>query len=90
MPDKDYIGRQLSIADNPKYPDSLRVDALCRAISNSNLNGSKYPNPSELGLDTMKSYANICKAFVAGHIDLDAIESQAEELLMRNLGDFGE
>ena len=84
MPDKSYIARQLAISENTALPESLRQDALFRAVSNSNLHGSEYPDEDNVSPDKLREYINICSAFVRGEIDLVFIQNQAEELLAQN------
>ena len=84
MPDRNYISRQLAISENTSLPQSIRQDALYRAVSNSNLHGSDYPDASNVSPDQLRAYTNICRAFVKGEIDLVLIQAQAEELLVQN------
>ena len=75
---------QLAISENAIFPEALRQDALYRAVSNSNLHGSKYPSPENVSPDQLQAYLNLCSAFVRDEIDLNLIQAQAEELIARN------
>ena len=81
MPDKQYIAKQLAISENTALPESIRQDALYRAVSNSDLHGSEYPSSDNVSPDQLQAYINVCGAFVRGEINLDLIQAQAEELL---------
>ncbi len=83
MLDRSYIQKQLNIAGNEKYPQGLREDALCRAVSNSNIHGINYPNIQEIGA----AHVSILQAFVDGKIDLDEIQERAEGIILGGLLD---
>lgn len=87
MPDRNYIGRQLAISENPAFSESIRQDAGFRAISNSNLAGGEYPSTENISPDELQVYVSICRSFVRGEIDLDKIQAQAEELIAKNYQD---
>ena len=87
MPDRNYISRQLAIFENPAFPESIRQDALCRAVSNSNLHGGTYPSPENISFEELRAYFSICSSFVRGEIDLNQIQAQAEELIAKNYQD---
>ena len=81
MPDRKYIEKQLKIAGDEKYPQSMREDALCRAMSNSNLHGVKYPTIEDIS----SAHLSVLQAFVYGKIDLNEIQEQGEQILLGDL-----
>ncbi|KST63523.1 hypothetical protein [Mastigocoleus testarum] len=83
MPDKSYIQKQLNIAGDEKYPQKIREDALCRAVSNSNIHGFNYPNIQEIGA----AHVSILQAFIDGKIDLNEIQERAEGMILGGILD---
>ena len=82
MPDRSYIKKQLNIAGDEKYPQLFREDALCRAVSNSNLHGIGYPKIEDISSE----HLSILQGFIDGKIDLNQIQEKSEQII---IGGFG-